>query len=452
MNKLLALKSGVLLSLLWALPIVVPSNLINLQGEVFAQESVEKKKTRKVPAMREPTYKKLAEAQLMIDPESVPREEGEPVPVPDGGPQDAVDLLLKTLDRRGLNSYEIAQVWNTLAFAYFTLDDMPNTIQAYENVLKEQITEALEKTVLRGLFQLYYAQEDYRKAIEYIKRWEVINEGPDANVTFILATAYYQLEDWQESLKWALEVEKLAAIEEREVKENWLYLQVVLYNEMKQVDDVIRVLERMVVEFPKKQYWMHLAGMYGEKEQDDRALSAYYAIYLQGLMDKESEVVMVAQRLLNAEVPYEAASVLEKGFKDGLVEENEKNLRLLATSYTMAQDMAKAIDAWRDATKHTEDGDLHYRLAQALSQEDRHKEAIVAYRDALDAGGLKDEADVHFWLGISLMQLEDWDKATVAFRAAAKGDKTMEKSARQYIRYIAGEKRRQEALKEMLES
>ena len=76
---------------------------------------------------------------------------------------------------------------------------------------------------------------------------------------------------------------------------------------------------------------------------------------------------------------------------------------------------------------------------------------MAAYRDAIKRGDLSDPADVSFWMGISLMQLEEWDDATKAFREAAK-DKGMEKSARQYIRYIAGEKRRQEELRKMLEA
>jgi tetratricopeptide (TPR) repeat protein len=215
---------------------------------------------------------------------------------------------------------------------------------------------------------------------------------------------------------------------------------------------VIGVLEKLIIHYPKKQYWMHLAGMYGEKEQDDKALSAYYAAYTQDMLTRESEVVMLSQRLLNADVPFEAATVLEKGFKAGLIEENEKNLKLLATAYTMSQEMSKAINAWRNATRFTDDGELHYRLAQALANEDRHKEAVKSYQDALDGGELKDLGDVNFWFGISLMQLEDWEDAIKAFRAAAKADRTMTKQTTQYIRYIRGEKRRQEELRKMLAS
>ncbi len=440
------------LALFWSLPLILGQFdvHISLGDAVSAQE---KKKTRKVPAMRERTYKKLAEAQIMIDPESAPREEGEPPPEPTGTPRDAIELLHKLRESRGLNSYELAQIWNTLAFAYYTIEDMPNTIRSYEEILKQgTITEALEMSALRALFQLYYAEENYRLAINYIDRWQALQAAPDAGVTFIKATAYYQLDDFRESLRWAIRVEEIATEQQKEIKENWWYLQVVLYNELQDSDNVIRVLETLIAYYPKKQYWMYLAGMYSEKEWDDKSLSAYYAAYMQGFLAKESEVVMLSQRLLGSSVPYEASQILEKGFKDGLIEENEKNLTLLATAYTMSQETDSAIDAWRDATRFAENGDLHYRLAQALAQEDRHKEAVDAYSAAQKKGETDDPDDIAFWKGISLMQLERWDAATRSFRNAAKlGDKRMKKQTRQYIRYIAGEKRREEELRKMLE-
>ena len=441
-----------LLALLWSLPLLIGQldMPVSLGETVTAQE---KKKTRKVPAMRERTYKKLAEAQIMIDPESAPREEGEPPPEPTGTPQDAVAMLHKLRESRGLNSYELAQIWNTLAFAYYTLEDIPNTIRSYEQILQQgTISEALEISSLRALFQLYYSEEKYELAIKYIDRWQALQAAPDAGVTFIKATAYYQLENFRESLRWAIRVEEIAKEQQKEVKENWYYLQVVLYNEFQDTDNVIRVLETLIAFYPKKQYWMYLAGMYSEKEWDDKSLSAYYAAYIQGFLAREMEVVMLSQRLLGASVPYEASQILDKGFKEGLIEENEKNLTLLATAYTMAQETDLAIDAWREATRFAENGELHYRLAQALAQEDRHKEAVDAYNEAQKKGDTDDPDDIAFWKGISLMQLERWDSATRAFRDAAKlGDSRMKKQTRQYIRYIAGEKRRQEELRKMLE-
>ncbi|MFT4713853.1 MAG: hypothetical protein ACI8W1_002346, partial [Candidatus Azotimanducaceae bacterium] len=144
-------------SVLWALPTVVsliPGQQFDL-GAVYGEEK--KKKPRKVSPLTEKVYKAISEAQALIDPESIVVEEGEERPDIVANPQQAILDLMETLERRRINSYEKAQVWNTLAFAYYTLDDTPNTLKAYENVLKEEITEALELSSLRALFQLYYA-------------------------------------------------------------------------------------------------------------------------------------------------------------------------------------------------------------------------------------------------------------------------------------------------------
>ncbi|MGI9322028.1 MAG: tetratricopeptide repeat protein [Pseudomonadales bacterium] len=462
------IKRLAILSLLWALPLAFVqqdgfggfagmfSQGISLGGEANAQEQSQKKRkrTRRVPAMREATYKSLSEAQLMIDPESIPREEGEPIPEAKGTPREAIAMLMKLRERKGLNSYELAQIWNTLAFAYFTLDDIPRTIHAYQQILSQgTISEALELNSLRALFQLYYAEEDYRKAIEYIDRWEEVKGTPDPAVTFIKATANYQLNDADEAFRLALEVEAIAKAQERKMKEQWWYLQVVLYNEREDTDNVLRVLELLVINYPKKQYWMHMAGIYSEKDWEDKALSAYYAAYIQGFFVKESEIVMLAQRLLSLEGapnPYQAAQVLAKGFADEIVEESEKNLRLLATAYTLSQETDDAITAWRRATKYAEDGELDYRLAQALANEDRHKEAIASYKSALKKGDVKKPADVNFWLGISHLQLEEWDDAVAAFREAGELDEDMEEQTHNYIKYIAQERKRLELVAAML--
>ena len=229
-------------SVLWALPTVV--SLIPGQefesGVVNAAEK--KKKPRKVPPLTEKIYKSIAQAQLLIDPDSIPLEEGQERPDVVADPRQAVSDLLEVLNRRKINSYEKAQVWNTLAFAYYTLEDTPNTMKAYENVLKQElISEALELSSLRALFQLYYSQEKYQKSIDYMERWEVLKGKTDTQVTFIKATAYYQLENFQKALESILLVERLAIEEGKTIKENWWYFQVVIYNELKDVDNVINV-------------------------------------------------------------------------------------------------------------------------------------------------------------------------------------------------------------------
>lgn len=213
-------------------------------GVAFAaqQSTSSKQKTRKVPAMREKTYKTLSQAQLFIEEET---------------PLLAVPVLEKMLKRRGLNRYEVAQIWSLLAYAYYSLDDTFKTIQAYQQVLeqgKEGIPLALEMSSLRAIFQLYYGEEEYSKALTYIDRWLAFKDLPDPATIFLKANCYYQLDDYRNSLKYAIESEQVAIDQAKVVKEPWLYLQVVNYSELEDYDNVVRVLEKLIVLYPKQLY------------------------------------------------------------------------------------------------------------------------------------------------------------------------------------------------------
>ncbi|MAV24648.1 MAG: hypothetical protein CMQ05_00830 [Gammaproteobacteria bacterium] len=422
---------------------------------VVPQASAAKEKEqdkRRVMPVTEVINRRLMEARVLIDPASELEEGEDESLLPDPDPRGAIELLNRIKDRKSLNPSERANVHYLLAFAYYSLEDIPNAVKSYEMILAQSpgIKIRFELTVLRSLYQIQMAEENFREALDYMDRWETLNLAPDLNLQFARSNAWFQLKNYRESLKYALLLEEMAIEQGKPVKELWWYVQVLDYTELKDIDNVIKVLEKLIVHYPKKRYWMHLAAMYSEKEMESQALSTYYAAYTQGLLEKESEYVMLAQRLLSAEVPFEASQILDEGFKEEIIEENEKNIKLLAMAYTMAQEHTKAIDAWSDATRFAEDGMIFYRLAHALQSEDRHREAVKAYDDALDAGGMDDESEIHFWKGNSLLQLNDYDAAIAAFRESRKGDnRTRRRTADQYIKYIRSEKQRIAALEEM---
>ena len=162
------MKYLIIVSLLLTAPLVVQEFTgISLGSRVLAAEKTPEK--RRVPPLKERTYKTISEAQLLIDPDAVPVAEGQEKPEIEANPQEAIKMLLKALERtKRLNAYEVAQLWNTLAYAYYTVEDIPNTLRAYEKVLAQpqmQISLGMELSASNALFRLYYQQEDYRKSI-----------------------------------------------------------------------------------------------------------------------------------------------------------------------------------------------------------------------------------------------------------------------------------------------
>ena len=148
-----------------------------LTGVAFAQSDDKsgERKTRKTPAMREQTYKRLSESREFAEAEQY----GE-----------ALKVLNRMIERGGLNSYEAAQAYNFYGYIYFSQDKYQDAIRAYQNVLaQENLPIAMETATIYSLAQLYFAIEDYGQAIAMINRWLERTEDPGPAPYILLAQA-----------------------------------------------------------------------------------------------------------------------------------------------------------------------------------------------------------------------------------------------------------------------
>jgi len=233
----------------------------------------------------------------------------------------------------------------------------------------------------------------------------------------------------------------IARERDKEVKESWWLLLRVAYYEKGNLAKVAEILEILVVNWPKKEYWTMLSGMYGELNKEARQLGAYEAAYDQGLLDKSSELVTLAQLLMQAEAGYKAARVLEKGIDAGLVDKNVQNYRLLSQAWQMAAEYERAIPPLKLAATESNDGELEARLANSYLNLSRYEECVDASSAALNKGGLKRPAIAQELKGMCLFELQKFEDAKKAFRQAAKSEKVA-KRARNWIKFIESEQNR----------
>ncbi|WP_025897764.1 tetratricopeptide repeat protein [Kordiimonas gwangyangensis] len=185
---------------------------VSLSGKAFAQEEksyAEQAKTRKVPAMSLDIHKKIQKAQEAMD----LKEFGE-----------AKEILNETLQSSKINEYEKAVAWQLKAMISYEEDNTAETIRAYEEILKysDSIPVALELNILYGLAQLYYSEENYKKALEYIKIWEPRTDLVSVNQLVFIAQVYYTLTNFETSLEYIYRaISEAQAVDTVEVKESW---------------------------------------------------------------------------------------------------------------------------------------------------------------------------------------------------------------------------------------
>ena len=340
------------------------------------------------------------------------------------------------------SDYEQTQVWKFAAYVHYSLEDFNGAIRYYKRVVDGVGTPPELKLDTRyTLAQLYTVQEDYRNAALQLEAWMAESAIIGADARMLLGQIYYQLERKAESLQMVNAA--IADVESKGIlpKEGWWGLQRVLYYEKSDFPRVTNILEKLVKHYPKWTYWRQLGGMYGQSEREMDRLVATEVVYLNGELTKETQVMSMAYMYLGAEVPYRAATIIEKGMMDGIIEASAKNLEVLGTAWYQSKDLNNAVKALESASKKSDTGNLQARLAGIYLDLGRDSEAYRAATRAAKKGGVKRPEANYLVMGNALVNLHCYKDAIGAFKKSLKVAKKekAKRFPRQWIRYAETE-------------
>jgi len=418
-----------------------------LLSEAVAQDKPKKdtRETRRTPALRNKVYERLAEAQTLAEAKDY------------AGASAILNDMISEDGKQALNSYELANVYNLHAFLSYANEDYPQSLRYYEQVIAQpDIPLAMEINTRFTIAQLYFVQEKWQQGIDALLMWFEMNEKPNAGAYVLLAQGYYQVKRYDMALD---NVEKAIAMHEGEgklPKEQWYNLARFLYFDKEDFDSALDVLNTLIIYYPKKQYWVQASHLYGEKKDEPRQLALMEAAYEQGFLDRSSELVTMAYLYLNAEAPYYAGSVIQKGFADELVEDKSKNYELAGSAWAQAREVAKSIPMMEKAAAKSEEGELYVRLGNVYLDGDQFQKSADSIIKGLNKGGVKRPDQARLALGMAYFNLGDYDEARKAFRAAGKDGASRkewqrsQEMAQQWIAYVTSEEDRQRELEKDL--
>tara|TARA_B100000902_G_scaffold204762_1_gene195195 strand:+ start:4612 stop:6144 length:1533 start_codon:yes stop_codon:yes gene_type:complete len=373
-----------------------------------------------------------------------------------------------------MKSYDRSVMWNSWGFVYYTEEsekdseeaDYTKAMDAYTKVINEEdVTLPLRNQVLLTLATLHMIEEEYKKGIELILMWMDQVETVTAQSWSLLATAYFQLEEYTNALDAQITAVDMAEVEGYTPKENWYVIMAACYEELKKqlgeketLYKQLEIYEILVNLYPKKRYFLQLGQAYGALEREKDYMITLNAAYQSDYLDKEGEYLTLAQLLLMNGNPYWAAKVIvsgqqkevfvtnEKTKKEELkpvVKDSEKNLKLLADAWRMAQEIDKAIPVLEKAAKISEDGENYILLGNLYLVEDRLNEAIDAIQKGIKKGKIKKISQAYLTLGQAQYELKNFEEAKKQFRMAARDkDKKIKKTANSWIKYTENEEAR----------
>jgi tetratricopeptide (TPR) repeat protein len=465
------LKKSILLYVfaLLAFSFSYPTSYIEAQSSNQSKKQIKYKKAR---ALQSKTAKKMAKVYEALEEVD---DKGEPAP--------DMELVVEILtelrnDQDNLKSYDRSVVWNSWGYVYFTDGKYNEAIRAYERVINEpEVTLPIRNAALFTLAQLNLVQEKYDEGIELILQWMDQVETVTAQSWSLLGQAYFQKEDFNKSMSSMKTAISLAEEEGYKPKENWYVIVAACIGELKkQIGEKESLLQQLDIYeilvnlYPKKLYFIQLGGAYGQLGREKDYMITMKAAHAKDFLNKESEYLALTQLLLLNQNPYWAAQVLVSGQnkiitytetvldkntgkevkveKTGpVVKDNEKNLKLLADSWRMAQEVDKAIPVLEKAAVLSKDGKAYVLLGNLYLGEDRMQEAVDSIKKGLKKGKIEKLSQVHLTLGQAYFELQKFEEAKKEFRIAARDkDKKVKTTANSWIKYTENEEIRVKSL------
>ena len=453
-----------------------------LQAQSSNDKSKKEIKYKKARALQSKTAKKMAKVDEALEEVD---EMGEPAP----DMETAVSILTELKSNFGnMKSYDRSVVWNALGYAYYATADIKDpsdsnkkderteeekqselkisyapAINAYRQVLAErESTIPIRTAALYTLAQLSLVTGDFEKGIETLLQWMDEVETVTAQAWGLLGTAYFQVGNYKKVISSNEKAIQLAEEEGYKPKENWYNMLAAAIGELKkdfgEKNALLRQLEIyeiLVNLYPKKIYFIQLGGTYGQLGREKDYMITLKAAHAKDFLNKEGEYLALAQLLLLNQNPYWAAQVLVSGQKKlittvdektkeekivPVVKDTEKNLKLLADSWRMAQEIDKAIPVLEQAAKISKDGKAFVLLGNLYLSEDKLDSAVDAIKKGLEKGKIKKVSQVYLTLGQAYFELQEFEMARKQFRVAARDkDKKVKTQANNWLKYTENE-------------
>ncbi|MGB0513661.1 MAG: tetratricopeptide repeat protein [Wenzhouxiangellaceae bacterium] len=372
--------------------------------------------------------------------------------------EEGLRQLDQLMNRRGdsMKDFDKASVLQVRGSAHVNIDDLDGALSDFAEALElNALPESQQNELRYNLAQLYFINERYQDSIRLFERW--MQSGVEVTDTayFMLGASHYNLEQYNESAQAIRNAIELAS----EPEQRYYELLNAIYSEQNDLNARTGLLEEMVEIWPGKlSYWRQLSALYTQQDDQVKAFAALEAAYLNGLIEAENDLVMLAQYYSTFNNPHRGAELLVEEMDDGRIQGNVENLELLSQLWSQAREHAKAIPVLREAAELSEDGELFFRLGQALLADENYPDAEQALESALDKGGLDDTMTAESWILLGTARFnqaepgdrEQRDDADQAFAQAEQYPRTRRQAAdwRNYINAINRTERRQAALEQ----
>jgi len=275
--------------------------------------------------------------------------------------------------------------------------DYDTAIAAFDAVLKSGRVSGREASdMMKAIAVAYYQRKDYAQAARAAQRYFREGGGNDPAMRTVLLQSYYLSGD-------CAAVSRIAEESQRTTEEE---LQMLLncYQRSRDNGGYVATMEKLVVGYPKKEYWTDLLARVQKKPgfSDRLALHVYRLRLATGNLRDSNDYMEMAQLALQAGSPAEAKQVVDKGYEtralgSGKDAERHARLKALVDKSIAASQQARAKEE-ADAMA-APSGEELVKLGMNYVYEGKADKGLPLIEQGIKKGNLKRPEDAKLTLG-----------------------------------------------------
>ncbi len=366
-------------------PVLACALLIGLAGNVAAQKG---------ESVRPEVGKPLQEAQQLIK---------------SGRGREALSRVNAAEAIPNRTPYENFLIQQMRGSAAVQAGDNDAAVKAFEGILNSGRVAGPEASkMVQAVAVAYYKNKEYAKAAQWTQRY-FKEGGTDPQMRTVLLQSYYLGNDCG-SVNRMLGAGASDDSNGRKSSEEELQILANCYLRQNDTGGYVATIEKLVVHYPKKQYWTDLLARVQKKPgfSDRLGVHVYRLRLATGNISSAADYMEMVQLALQQGVPAEAKSIMDKGYAAGVLgkgEEASRHERLRTMVTKQLEESQKNRDKDEKEALASRDGNDLIKVGLNYVYEGKPEKGFPLIDQGLKKGGLKRPEDAKLRLGEAQLQL-----------------------------------------------
>ena len=348
----------------------------------------------------------------------------------------ALELINKLEKVVANRPFDLARLYLLKAQVYLSKDQFKPAVLYYNKALAvKALTYHDHLRVLYDLAYLHLMKGNIKKSNQLTNQLFYLSDTISGSLYILKAGILSE----QNRKKKALEMAINAIKSTKKPKQSWLAFGAGLSLQQKKYIQAGHLLTRLTARWPnKKQYWKQLSSVYLNIKKETHGLATLDLAYKLDFLEKESEILHLANLLAYKNLPLKCARLITKSLQIKKVKPSAKSYELLGDCWLRAEETKKALRAYKESAQLLDTGRVFSKMGRIYMQQRSWLLAIKSFNSALEKG-VKKKEPIYIALGVCHERLKQYSQAIQAFEQIIESPKAtgqLIKTAREWIDHV----------------